>query len=358
MAKQPSNDVIFVGCDDGHDSIKLVTRSLTDKTESSKLTMPSKVVRGSRAISLIGDGAQSGVYEAGTEVFTVTDALVGSDLINTRTLNYPVSDVNRVLVHDALIRAGLSGKDVRLITGLPVQDYYRNGAPNLELIEQKKANLADKAIQPKAATPLANIISQGVACEGVAAVYDMAINDDGSDNVDFFKLLEAGRYAGVIDIGGKTIDLAVVYLDRGQPQVDLSLTRSIDFGMLRIADQIRKEIQIAHKIDEISPRAMARVMSHRTMSLYGQDQSMQNEIATAIAKVTPDLFDRIRDIWGKVMHELTTVICVGGGTYLMKDEIKNGLLSHIQSRDEPEYANARGMLKMGMRSYIQSQEQA
>jgi len=353
MVKRTSADVIFVGCDDGHDSIKLVMRTLTDKAESGKLTMPSKIVRGSRAISLTSEGATGGVYQAGDETFTVTDALVGGDLIDTRTINYPNSSVNCVLIHDALIRAGLSGKDVRLVTGLPVQDYYHNGVINGVLIEQKKSNITSTNVRPMANTPLANITAHSVACEGIAAVYDMAINDDGSDNADFFKLMETAP-VGVIDIGGKTIDLAVVYLDRGQPQVDMDRTRSIDYGMLRVVEQVRAEIQNAHKLDEISPRAMARVMAEQKMMLYGQDVSMDAEIATALSKITPDLFGRIRAHW-KNAQDLAKVIVVGGGAYTLASSIQAGLYAHAESRNNPEYANARGMLKMGMRSYIQNQ---
>ena len=357
MAKQPSNDVIFVGCDDGHDSIKLMMRRLSDKTASGALTMPAKVVRGSRAISLTGDGSNGGVYQVGDDLYTITDALIGNDMIDTRTIGYPTSDVNRILVHDALIRANLSGKDVRLLTSLPVQDYYRNGTVNTLLIEQKKANIANtEKLRPMAATPLANITAQSVVCEGIAAVYDMAINDDGSDNTDFYKLLEKDS-VGVIDIGGKTIDLAVVFLERGRPQIDLARTKSIDFGMLKVAEQIRNEIQISHKLDEISPRMMARVISEGKMSLYGQDQNMEHEIATALSKVMPSIFDRIRAHWGTGIS-MSSIVVVGGGAYTLATPIKAGLFSHAVFRDEPEYANARGMLKMGMRDYIQNQDQA
>jgi len=55
---------------------------------------------------------------------------------------------------------------------------------------------------------------------------------------------------------------------------------------------------------------------------------------------------------------LSAVIIVGGGAYALAQTIKDGLFTHATTRNDPEYANARGMLKMGMRSYIQSQAQA
>ena len=359
--------VIFAGCDDGHDSIKLEIRvvtevdgKITDKTDGFHLTMPSKVVRGSRAMALVSDEeTSSGIYnvpsEGGaSESFTVTDALGGNDLIDTRSINYPVSSVNRVLVHDALLRAKLGGKDVHLVTGLPVSDYYNGTGTNTALIEQKRANLMTGPVSPLIKTvKTAVIVEHLIACEGISAVYDLAIRDDGTDDPDFFKLLEQAP-VGVIDIGGKTIDLAVVYLDRGHHQVDRSRTKSIDFGMLRLMNSIRSEIATNHGVTDISPRAMFKVLTDRKLMLSGEYVDVSNDVQTALAKALPDLFERIRSVWGKA-EDLAKVIVVGGGAYLLADEIKKGLYRHAESRKDPEYANSRGMLKMSMRNYLERQ---
>jgi plasmid segregation protein ParM len=181
-------------------------------------------------------------------------------------------------------------------------------------------------------------------------VYDLAIRDDGTDDPDFFKLLEQAP-VGVIDIGGKTIDLAVVYLDRGHHQVDRSRTKSIDYGMLRLMNSIRSEIAAAHNVTDISPRAMFKILTDGTILLSGESVDVSNEVKTALAKALPDLFERIRSVWGKA-EDLVKVIVVGGGAYLLADEIKKGLYRHAESRKDPEYANSRGMLKLSMRSYL------
>lgn len=356
--------VIFAGCDDGHDSIKLEIRVATKQggkithQEGFHLTMPSKVVRGSRAMALVSDEAtSSGIYTVpseggGHESFTVTDALGGNDLIDTRSINYPISSVNRVLVHDALLRAKLGGKDVHLVTGLPVSDYYNDAGTNKTLIEQKRANLMTGAVTPLIKTvQTAHIVEHLIACEGISAVYDLAIRDDGTDDPDFFKLLEQAP-VGVIDIGGKTIDLAVVYLDRGHHQVDRSRTKSIDFGMLRLMNSIRSEIATNHGVTDISPRAMFKVLTDRKLMLSGEYVDVSNDVQTALAKALPDLFERIRSVWNKA-EDLAKVIVVGGGAYLLADEIKKGLYRHAEFRKDPEYANSRGMLKMSMRNYLE-----
>lgn len=351
-ATAESTNVCFVGCDDGHDSIKLTARRLGDKSPTIKLVMPSKVVRGARAVSLSGDNGAGGVYTAAGETYTVADALSGNDVIDTRTIGYPTHSINRILVQDALIRAGLGGQDVRLVTSLPVTDYYRNGTPNAELIDAKRANIISDDIKPMSSSNKpANIVDHRIACEAVSAIYDMAIKDDGSDDTDFFRLLDTAPI-GVIDIGGKTIDLAVVYLDNGVPQIDMGRTSSIDYGMLRLQELIKRELATAHGVDELSPRMLFRVLSEKKLMLSGEDRDVSKEVQSAIAKIMPDMNDRLRASWGRA-QDLFKIVVVGGGAHLLAGEIKQGLYQHAEQPKEPEYANARGMLKLGMRSFLQ-----
>lgn len=367
MTKAEANapkTVIFAGCDDGHDSIKLEIRTVTQEggkiisTEREHLTMPSKVVRGARAYALVNDdSASSGIYlvpneTGGEESFTVTDALTSIDLIDTRSINYPLSAVNRVLVNDALLRAKLGGKEVRLVTGLPVSDFYKESGPNSELIEQKRANiLSGKVSSISKTAKMPTIEEHLIACEGIAAVYNMAINEDGTDDPDFFRLLEQAP-VGVIDIGGKTIDLAVVYLDRDRHQVDRSRTKSIDYGMLRLQNTITAEVSREHRMTEISPRAMFRILSEGKMMRAGELLDVSASMQTAIAQELPNLFERIQAVWGKA-EDLSKVIVVGGGAHLLAKPIKEGLYHHAEMSKDPEYANANGMVKMAMRAYLQ-----
>ena len=98
---------------------------------------------------------------------------------------------------------------MHLITGLPVDQYYKNGAPNQELIGQKIASLA-KAVQRVGKGPrLARIAGQSVISEAIAAFYDALIQPDGEFNAEIEALI-ARRPIAVMDIGGKTTDLVVV----------------------------------------------------------------------------------------------------------------------------------------------------
>lgn len=365
--KMTNQSVIFVGEDDGHDSMKLAIQeceltaegSLIQKGETRYFQMPSKAVRGTRVLSLKG-GDNESTYRIPSdngdndETFTVTDGLAGNDVVDTRSITYPHSAVNRVLVHDALIRAGLGGKEVHLVTGLPVSDYYTNDGPNIEFIEGKRANISSGAIAPLGRNvSLAKISSHLIACEGLSAVYDMSISDDGSDDPAMMSLLQQGP-VGVIDIGGKTIDLAVVYLDRGTHQIDRQRTKSISYGMLRLMDLISDEIRNTYGVDYLPPRVMHRILVEKTMLLSGDQVDVSKQVDKAIAVALPEISQRIRSVWQQA-SDMSKVIVVGGGAHLLATPLQTSLYKHASSLKQPEYANARGMLKVSMRQYILQQ---
>lgn len=351
---------IICGCDDGHDSIKAVVCELdvvngeVESMNISKLTIPSKVLHGARATSLSSAGANAdgGIYKVGEEMFTVSDGMSG-EVIDTRSLEYPTSSVNRVLVNDALVRMGFAGRDVTLVTGLPVSDYYDGVQPNMELIERKKANLLS-ASAPISSFPagvvMPNIISHGVCSEGVSAFYNMAINENGSDNEDFLKLLDDGP-VGVIDIGGKTIDMAVVTLSRGGAQVDMMRSGSTSYAMLKVQEVIQTQLTKDYSLRQaVSPRAMKRVLSEKRLMLSGQAIDVTASVEAALNACWPEIQSAIISRWGNA-EDLMRIVVAGGGSYSLFDRIKD-CYPHAVRSDHPEYANAFGMVKVGMLNFM------
>lgn len=356
--KAAAREVVIVGCDDGHDSIKLeicvlqMQNNVVVEMERQRLTIPSKVVRGVQATSLDG-GMGSGVYKAGEQLYTVTDTL-SENVIDTRSIDYSTSDVNRVLVNHALLRAGFGGREVRLVTGLPVSDFFRDSMPNLAKIDAKKANLQgngkELASYPNSvAMPV--IVDQSVCSEGVAAILDMAIQEDGQDNKDFFTLLSK-QPMGVLDFGGKTVDMAVVHLDNGNPVVDMQKSSSFPFGMLRVLDALKRELHNRHELESVSPRVLQAALRDRSILIAGQSVDIGEAIDAAVARTWPEIFSQIQSAWGKA-HYLGKIVAVGGGAYTLYPELRRDY-AHASTTELPEYANARGMLKMGIRKYLLS----
>lgn len=353
---------IICGCDDGHDSIKVnmaILECVGDEVttmNTKSLVIPSKAVHGAQSTGIGGEGStDGGIYEVDGSLFTVSDALTGS-VIDTRALEYATSAVNRVLVNDALMRLGLGGKEVALTTGLPLSDFYLgNAAPNTALIERKKANLlsATAAISlhlSNAAVP--NIVEHRVLPEGVGAIYDMAVNADGSDNQEFFELLEEGT-VGVIDIGGKTIDLAVVSMGRGAPVVDMRRSGSINFGMLKVQDEINMQLSMKLRMSNpLSPRAMLKLLKEKTMMYAGQKRDVTDVFDASVEATWPEIEGLIKSKWGGA-EDLARIVVAGGGAYTFFDKIKEVFPAAVCS-ESPEFANARGMLKVGMLTFMQN----
>ena len=153
----------YVGVDDGHYAIKIVTE------QGQTFSIPSRAAHGRQIISLTSEDSSGAFYETEDgSVYTVSPYL--EKYISTRTADYPTSSTNRVLVHDALRHAGYGGKEVIIATGLPVSHYYLEDMINQRLIDGKKANL----MKPLSCSsgPLAKIVQNIVTTEAIAAYFD------------------------------------------------------------------------------------------------------------------------------------------------------------------------------------------
>lgn len=351
----------FAGCDDGHDSIKLEVVKLRIKDNVvmdqvvTRTIIPSKIHHGVGATGIGGDAA-SGVYSVGDKKFTVSDALQG-DVIDTRSLNYPVSEENRVLVFHALLTAGLSGQEISLVTSLPVSDYYLGATPNTVLHERKRANLMNPehpVQQFGGVVDMPVVNDHRIMSEGLSAIYDMMINEDTSDNVGFFNMLDQGPI-GVIDVGGKTTDLAVINVVNGKPQVDMKRSGSAEIGMLRMQRLIEHELMNKFEIKNVSPRVMLDVLKNGKIMISGIEQDATDVVRKALNAVLPDFMGAIKSQWGNA-KDMMQIIMVGGGSYTLFDDLKL-IYPQLIRRDMPEFANARGMCKMAVRRYLLSNQQ-
>lgn len=364
-----SNNVtkkIICGCDDGHDSVKANIAILTVQDnevidiETKTFAIPSKVLHGAQSTGIGGeDSVDGGIYTVDDVQYTVSDSL-GGNVIDTRSLNYPTSAVNRVLVNDVLLNMGLGGCDVVLTTGLPLSDFYLpDASPNRDLIERKRANLlsATGPIKQHMIDGLMpNIVEHNVMPEGVGAVYDMAVNENGTDNEEFFDLLEAGP-VGVIDIGGKTIDLAVATMGRNGIIVDMSRSVSINFGMLKVMESINDQLKIDLQLSNpLAPRAMLRLLKTKQMMFSGKFIDVSKSFDTAVDKCWTEMCDLLRSRWGHA-QDLSRIVVAGGGAYTFSEKVKS-LYPQSVTSDKPEFANARGMLKLRMLSFLQSLDKA
>jgi plasmid segregation protein ParM len=327
--------VIAVGVDDGYAYTKVAL------PDGRLLALPSRVRMGSAGVTWIREDQQRIFeYETGGSVYSV-GAVDGDP---TQFDEYPCSALNRVMVQHALQEAGLSGRSVHVVTGLPVSAFYRNdGMQRRQAIENKKKNLklwvepiaAHKSSQQKRLK--VSIAFHEVIPEALAAWYDYVIvaSDDGAT-------LEADRLnapIAIIDIGGRTTDYVVVQ-DQG---ILHRSSGSLSRGMLNVKIRVANRIQERFEMAELSEQSISRAVETQRLRMHGKDHDVSDMVLEAKRELVESVYTETRRKLG-LGAELDRVLFVGGGSVALASDIANWFPNQ-SIVDHPAFANARGMLK-------------
>lgn len=324
--------VRYAGVDDGHSGIKVYT------DDGKKIFVPSRITSGSELIN-ISDSTGNNWYQTDDG----KEYVVSADLpaFDTRFSGYAVSDINRVLVHHALILAGLGGQDVSIMTGLPVGDYYIANQMNTDLIGRKVKSLTEQRVTNRnPAVAMAKIVRHNVASEAIAAFFDLLLDDEGNQRDEIAELVEAGSI-GIIDIGGKTTDCAVVV--GGGQSIDATRSGTDNFGGLSLNKAVEPRLKEAFSVKALSPKQIDDAIRMGSLRLFGQDHACAEIIAEEKRVLARQIIDAATRKMGDGA-DLERIFFVGGGSLLLRDELVN-LFPHAQLVDDPQFANARGMLK-------------
>lgn len=340
-----------VGQDDGHDTIKTCTGWDPAAKKFQYGYHKSRAVQGLEQVMSLGrHGTVGGAYETEGQRFTIADGQSLLRPLDTRIGNYALSPLNRILVNHSLAACGLADTPIYLVTGLPVDIYYRDGAPNEEVIENKMRNLATSVQRIGAGPGLAQIVKQGVLSEATAAFYDALIQPDGSFDAEIEKLISR-RPFGVVDMGGKTTDIVVISEEARSVYKERSGTDEI--GVLGLLDKVGERLKAEFKLNSNPPTPhVEEACRTKRFELFGEEKDVSHiveaECREHLSKVQNFFVSKVRD-----GSDLGAVLFVGGGTALIRSVLgMEAFASVYQGRrliaDEPEYANARGMWKYGM----------
>lgn len=330
--KDMGNKPLYVGVDDGHYAIKIITET------GAMFSIPSRARSGRHLISWQEQEESGGFYQTEEgSAYTVNENLQNYE--DTRFKEFPKSALNRVLVHHALRQAGFGGKDVVITTGLPVSYYYlANGRKDDALIAAKVANL--RKTVACGSKPVANIVKNMVATEAIAAYFDQLMDMDGNPSAEFDKLGES--MVGVIDIGGKTTDCAVVY--PGGQQVDPDRSGSSDTGVLLLNDSVESRLRTMFDLDNIPPRMVEAAISKGIVRIAGEEKDVRDIVTAEKERLAEQIMSGVRTKIGSG-KDLDSVLFVGGGAIVMRDQLAKHF-PHSRFPDHPEFANARGMFKI------------
>lgn len=319
---------IVVGVDDGFAMTKVVV--MRGPKVVKQVMIPSRARSGLHGTTMIGagDADLESRYETDGAAFTVENL---GDAESARFDDYPFSPMNRAIVAHALRVAGLGGREVQIATGLPLSMYYKGSNINSAIVDRKAASLL-KQIRALDDSKMANIVSHKVFPEGLAAWVDYAIDENGaiSQNLD--------ETIGIIDIGGRTTDIAVVLPGR---KIDHAKCGSADLGALNVIEEVaillKEEFNVAMSADKIEP-----ALRSRTIKLWGNQKDIGHIIDKGALNVLGAISREVSRRLGSGV-DLDKILLVGGGAYLFKQIA--GQFPNIEIPAEPEFANARGFAK-------------
>ena len=318
--------MIHVGVDDGYRETKI---AWMENGALRTLKIPSRVQVGAFGVSDL-DGTLSG-YETEEETYSVGDFREGEE---TRFSGYPTSPLVRVLVHHALVLAGFSGKDVTIATGLPPRDaFLPDGRKNADLIRRKIDRFALPVRLRSGGAP-ARVAEHRVCTQGIGALIDFLF--DGRE------LRTLSGPVGVVDIGGRTTDVAVVMNGEKGLTIDHRRSGSENAGVLDILDDLSRLIRTKERIDEISLSALERALATGTIRLFGGNRDV-SDLVTAARKRTSERVSRFAEVRLGDAADLETILFAGGGALALPDLLKR--YPQAGTVPDPQYANARGFLK-------------
>lgn len=330
-----NDDLIDVWVDEGSAGVK--TLWINAQGEIQTHLLPSRVID-EAATTGAGEYSQQAYTADGME-YTVT--LSGDGTLPTNTRSYQISPYNRVLVHEALRRAGFAGKRVRITTTLPIGDFLAVKPRNDALINQKKENLL-KPVENMAGCELAEIVEVLVSPEAIPAWFNYLIDTDGEI------VIEADEESRIIvvDCGGTTIDFAIID----------GLGNILRFGSVRVGgfqvgenlrplliDRFKRKVVETHQIDK----------AFKSGKFAGEDIS--EEIAKACAPIEQKILIALEQFQPN-SDEVDAILYVGGLSALIAERVSKQYGGHTIIGNE--YSIVSGMAKEAIATRGVNYEQA
>ena len=321
-------NAVCIGLDDGYALTKVVL------PDGRLVAIASRArIGGAHVTGVHGSAPQVREYETDGTRFAAGDI----DGESTQFDDYPYSGLNRAIVQHALQEAGLAGRSVHAVSGLPVGSFYqKDGSQRADSVDRKRHSLK-QPVQPIDGRLPAAIAFHEVIPEALAAWYDHVITEsDGGVRLEPERL---GAPVAVVDIGGRTTDFVVV----ADEAVQHRSSGSLRCGILDVQRHVRDGICQRFNLEEFSERAMGEAMRTGHVSVFGKSHDVADIVHTARRHLLERLHAETQRQLGRGA-ELERVLCVGGGAVVLADAIRNWF-PNLMFASHPVFANARGMLK-------------
>lgn len=326
---------IWIGVDDGHYAIKGVGEWQRDM-------FLSRACMGRRG-GYLGVGKKDSSCTYGTEDgdWTVDESL--DEYARTRFDDYPKSALSRVFIHHMLRRMDFGGREVCVVTGLPVARYYTNNfEPSEGIISAKRNNLLQHAVSVAAPekNSVASISRHIVMAQGVAMFFDQIMDMQGK-----YTKAKNGRRSieesmAIVDIGGRTLDCLIVSGGR------LKHRESRNLGGMDLEDAVSGALREHFNMSDVTPRMVMSAVANGTCQKQGEIHDVSELVKKQKTMFAEKIVDEVRACFGIRLSDADRMVLGGGAAQHIWDVFHKawGASEMIQ---QAEYANARGMYKFG-----------
>lgn len=343
MSKKP----LLIAVDGGSGNIAL--RYFDDKGELRKFIQPSLVRRGQLNT---GNAMSSSTWSVKDgSVYSVVTTGKKAELINTCDPVYQTSDAHRVLVMDALCKAGLGGRDVILADTLPASQYYADNGINHALIARKQASLKEQVKNSSGNVNAPHVIEVLVYPESVPVYVSCKFVDyNGTENPEF----EGIVHVIIIDIGRFTCD--ITRLDQNNNIVSRVTSENGTHRMVERLHELLQENETKLGLSEVAEYSFVtlhNIIEHGFVGsaaprLADKRIDVTDLILQAAKELAADIRNDLRDIVYSVKEVDGLIIGGGGANWL------GGKLPHVPNQfgewadfvyipENPEEAVSRGV---------------
>ncbi len=327
-------NVIYAGVDDGHRETKL---SLSIGNKTNRISFASRAMSGvSNKISLNGFQSSTFSYNTSDGPYSLGDIETSED---TAYDEYPYSAQNRVIVAHALRLAGLGHQhNMGIVSGLPLKRFFLRGRPNVDLIVKKKANLTSLDVVGFDGYKPPKIVKHDVMAEAISAWVNYVIqrNEKGKLFVDKQRV---SKRTAIIDIGGRTLDIAVVK----DWELDSSRSTTDEIGMINIIESMRERLFDFFNGVEPTDYQVEQSVNTGAVTAWGKPQDVKTIQAEVVSGVVNSLRSTIKGRL-KTAQDIDTVFFVGGTSEFLAPHLKNWFRNQ-EAVENPSFANADGMGK-------------
>lgn len=325
---------MMVAVDDGYEFTKACSRDRADRIATAVSNTASRTAK-----VLDRPLDRDSVYSVDGVQYTVGEHV--EEPMDTRFDGFPYSAANLAVAMDAIRRVVPSSAKVHVITGLPLNRFYDANGEVRQDISDRKAQAWCRPVQSPRGTYLPAITQVSVIAEAVAAWFNYVFDDQMHERTDVIDDCMA-----VVDIGGRTTDLAVFK----HSQLDMTTSSTLDHGMLDVSADVARVLEDSCPGATFSRDFINNAIRTGIVSV-GADQHDLRPVVTQARRVLVDkIYQFTESRLRKTKYMLKRILFVGGGASALAQDLRIKYPAAEFAAD-PQMANVQGMLKYGLVVY-------